>query len=445
MARLPSRRFVAPGDDLAPDFYLDISGKTAKGSGLAWDWIRPIIISCTYEEDEEMAGQLELKISNRMDDGLNAAGSGAVYATVNWEAVLNSKAFQEGNFVDLYMGYGGQQEFMGRTEIVKWLPDFGPAGPVEFEVKAHDARHKMMRSNEFRVKQGGSSRKRKTYYSNLTDDEIVAKIARKYGYAAETDAPKLKRRGTKTKKVVRVQPSDLDDWAFLQKLADINRFDLWVAYDQARSQNVVHFKERMDSGSGNFVFTYNGEDGSLIEAKPDFAISDQPTDVEVLFFDRTRKTIERTIISDTNPAEDVRLTSASPGNLSVKKELTKGARVRFSAFGQVVEALADRPFRSKKEAKEFVTNWLKERERDFLILKGKVVGVESLRPRQIHELTGMCTRLNGLYRFTQVKHVMEVGEIYNCEFTAYKVLAQEVARRKATTKIVTKQKKVAAG
>lgn len=439
MARLPSRRIVQPGDDLAPDFFLDISGKTSKGmSQEVWEWIRPLIAEISYEEDEEMSSLLEMKIINQADEG------GAFGAPVDWHAVLDSKAFQEGNFIDLYMGYGGIRQFMGRTEILKWMPNFGPDGPTEFEIKAHDARHKMMIGNEFRVKDSTSRRKRKTSYS-VPDNEIVKLVARKYGYAADADEPKTKRRTAKGGGTVRVQPSGMKDWEFLQKLADINRFDLWVDYDQSLLQSVVHFKERKDIGVGNFVFTYNGEDGSLIEAKPDFSIGDQPTDVEVLFFDRKRKTIERTIISDANPAENVKLTSASPGNMRVRKELTVASRVRFSAFDQVVEVLADRPFKSKKEASTFVINWLKERSRDFLVVKGKVVGVETLRPRQVHEFAGLCTRLNGLYRFTQVKHVMQADSIYHCEFTAHKVLSQEVSRRKATTKVLTRAKEVTGG
>jgi hypothetical protein len=80
---------------------------------------------------------------------------------------------------------------------------------------------------------------------------------------------------------------------------------------------------------------------------------------------------------------------------------------------------------------------LKDREDDFLLLRGKVVGVEDLAPRQIHEFVGMSTRLDGFYRFTQVKHSEEPGQIYSCSFLAHKILTQPLTRRKATTKVQT--------
>jgi hypothetical protein len=63
----------------------------------------------------------------------------------------------------------------------------------------------------------------------------------------------------------------------------------------------------------------------------------------------------------------------------------------------------------------------------------------------VHQIEGLGKRIDGLYRFTQVRHDMSPGKIYDCKFVAYKVLSQDIARRKATTKVVTKSKPQAAG
>lgn len=442
MAKLPSSRILKAGDDLAPDFAIEITGKSAANAAPLFEAIRPLVASVVYEEDEEMSAQLEITVINRPDE--NATGTtGKGFA--DWTKVIDSKVFQEGNYIDLNMGYGGVQTFMGRTEIVKWLPQFGADGPTEFVIKGHDARHRMMVGNEYRIKQSGRHRKRKTFYSNLTDDLIIKRIAGKYGFAVNTDTPDLKRHTVKGKLASRVQPSDMTDWNFLRKLADINRFDLWVDFDTIKNQFVINFKKRKTAGSAEFLFFYNGRDGSLIEASPDFAIQEQATDIEVLYFDRKKQAIERTVISDTNTSENVKLTGASPGNLTAKKTMTLAARVRFSAFGQVIEAFHTKPFPNKSEAQNFVKNWLKERERDFLVLRGKVVGVETLRPRQIHEIGGLSTRIDGFYRFTQVRHIMQPGPIYTCEFIAHKVLSQDLTTRKATTKVQTTASSISAG
>ena len=429
MTRLAIETFSSYGDDLAPGFDLTISGQDTSGASELFDAIRPLISSVSYEDDEDMASMFELKVINQPE---TAPGM-----PVNWRAVIDSKAFTEGNAIDLHMGYGSQRDFVGRVEIVKWLPTFPEEGPGTFTIKGFDGRHKMMKQNA--VKAG--KKKRKTFYKNMPDEVIVHKVAQKYGYRANTDETESKKKAVKGKggKVqhvfrTRVQQPEQSDWAFLQKLADINRFDLWCEWDATNW--VIHFKKRQDAGSALYKFTYNGEDGSLLSAEPDFSIQDQPTDVEILYYDRKKKNVERTVISEVTTAEDVKLGGprVGPGQLQAKKTLDVGARVRFTAFGQTIQAFADRPFKSGKEATNFVQNWLREREREFVIMQGKVVGIPGLRSRQIHELAGLGARLDGFYRFTNVKQMQAPGQTYAGEFVAHKVLSEEIAERPTQTK-----------
>lgn len=444
MARMPSARALVIGNDDAPDFELTISGKDAGTGTQLYDAIRPLVASVMYEEDEDMSALFELTIINQPDDTLGVP--------VDWTAVLESKAFQEGNFVDLWMGYGYGKAYMGRIETVKWLPKFPQDGPANFTLQGFDGRHKMTIGNQFKVKQKNKRKKRKTFYTNTADEDIVKRIADKYGYVVDvdrTEAKKHVRVGSDGKKKAvfktRVQASNVTDWDFLKRLADINRFDLWVDYSLSKKNFVVHFKKRQDIGTPEFLFTYNGRDGSLMEAEPDFAITDQVTDVEVLLYDHKKKKIERSIISDLNPAENVKFTSAAQGRFKVSKAMGVGARVRFSAFGQTIEAFSDKPFKSKAEAETFVKNWIRERERDLIILSGRVVGIETLRPRQVHQIEGLGKRIDGLYRFTQVRHEMSPGKVYSCKFVANKILSEDISRRKATTKVVNTASEQVAG
>lgn len=434
MARLPETRFTRFGDDLKPNFMISISGKDASKAAPVWDAIRPYVAGVIFEEDEDLAATLTITVINKSKDTLGAQS--------DFKAVLNSKAFQEGNFIDLWIGYSSMH-YMGRVEIVKWLPVFPEEGPITLTIIGYDGRHKMTKTNEFKVKKGKRSKrtkKRKTGYSKLTDDQIVKKIAAKYGYGADVDVPEIKRTRVKGSFVARVQPADMSDWDFLKKLAAINRFDLWVDYSQAKKKFIVHFKKKQDASNAVYLFEYRQGNGSLLSATPDFSITEQPTEVEVTYFDRKRRVIERTLISDTTKSETVKLSSAGAGDLEVKKEVGRGASVRFTAFGQNIEAFTNRPFASKNEATAFVKNWLKEREDDFLHMNGKAVGVETLRPRQIHQFAGLTTRLDGFYRLTQTRHTLEPGRIYSCEFLSNKVLSEQLARRKPTTKTTTKPK-----
>lgn len=433
MARLPIQRFTTLGDDIAPNFNLSIEGLDAGKGKALFEAVRPLVESVSIEYDEQEATLFELILINQPEEAVvNIGGFGS---PVNWHAVLDSKAFQEGNAIDLFMGYAGVHRFMGRTEIVKWMPEFSAFGPTTFTIKGMDARHRMMIGNQFKTgnKIGatvGSGRKRekkrKVFYTE-SDDLIVKRIAEKYGFGVDTDSVEKRAKGS------RVQETGTTDWEFLTRLAQINRMDLSVDYDQAAKKNIIRFKTRQDIGSPIYKFTYNGADGSLIEASPEFQLKDQSTDVEVLVYDRKRKRIERTVISDPVPAENVKLSGAGAGDLEAKREITVGARVRFSAFGQTFEAISDRPFKSRKEAQRFASNYLRDNERELVIMQGRVVGIEDLRPLQVHQIAGLSTRIDGLYRFTNVRHIQAPGQIYSCEFTAHRVLKTDVARRKATS------------
>jgi phage protein D len=461
MATRPARDLFADvGSGLAPNFSLIISGKDTGEAAELYEAVRPLVASITFEDDEEMSSMFELRLINQPES--------VVGQPVNWRAVIDSKAFAEGNYVDVRLGYGSALEFVDRVEIVKWMPSFPETGPATFTVKGYDGRHRMMIANEPKRKGGlqkdvapprivgGKARKakkskgarlaaggrRKTFYKNSPDEIIVKQIADKYGFGVETDSTEVKKKavvgkGGKAQQVIRTrgQAPDMSDWEFLRKLAEINRFDLWVDWSEQKKQWVIHFKRKVDAGQAIYRFTYNGEDGSLISAEPDFSVKEQATAVEVLYYDRKKRSVEHTVVSESGSGEDVSLAGGrvGPGQLQAKKTISPGAMVRFSAFGQTIEAFADRPFSSAKDANSFVQAWLKERERDFLIMQGRVVGVQSLRCRQIHELAGLGARLDGFYRFTNVKHVMEPGRVYVCEFVAHKVLSEEIAQRKVTS------------
>jgi hypothetical protein len=68
-------------------------------------------------------------------------------------------------------------------------------------------------------------------------------------------------------------------------------------------------------------------------------------------------------------------------------------------------------------------------------MQGTVIGIPTLRSRQIHQLAGLGARLDGFYRFTNVKHKMAAGEPYVCEFTAHKILETDFARRASTATV----------
>ena len=105
-------------------------------------------------------------------------------------------------------------------------------------------------------------------------------------------------------------------------------------------------------------------------------------------------------------AESMKLNGAvvGPNGLRAERRYYRGARVRFTAFGQTIEAFSDRPFSSKNDALDFINRWLIINERNLIQMELVVVGVPSLRSRDIFEVEGLSSRLDGYYRATNVKH-----------------------------------------
>lgn len=440
-----------PIDNLTPAFDIYISGKDMSKITPIGSRLLDLLVSIEYEDDVKMSSLLTMHLKNRADTQPDKFA--------DWSAVLESLAFQEGNYVDLYLGYGNLREFVDRCEILKWMPNFDADGQT-LTIKAQDGRHRLQSSHRARFKNIGR-KKRQTVWKGLSDADIVRKIAAKYQYKADVDPTEINKKtaikvvappigspvGTKPKltpqSVIpnRIQKAGQTDWEFLQHLAKIQDFDLWVDFQKSNDPAapieggayVVHFKKKKEAGEEiGYLFKYGGDNPSILNASPEFSIKDKPTGVEVLHYDKSTRKIKATTIEDTTKTEIMRLDGpkVGPNSLRAKDEILHGARVRFTAFGRSITAIADKPFYSKQDALDFVDKFLRENERDFIMLRMTVVGVPSLRSRQVHAVEGLSSRLDGFYKITNCKHTMSPDGIYVCEVTGYKLLTAEIIPKK---------------
>lgn len=465
----PSKyRVYGDGPDLVPSFELYISGKNVSAITPLGASILEVLTMVDYEDDVELSSQITLHFEAKP---ISNQGQ-----PIDFKAVLESKALQEGNYVDLYIGYGNQKEFVDRCEILKWMPTYDENG-VHLSIKAQDGRHRLQASHRAKFKNVGR-KKRKTSYTNMTDEQIVEKIAKKYGYKADVDKTEVRKRvrtavsDTKvtaksvtsktTKQTVlpsRVQKADQTDWNFVRKLAKINDFDIWVDFQQSKDpanpieggSYVLHFKKKREIGVlPQYRFSYGPfNNGEIISAKPDFSIKDKPTGVEVVHYDTSTKKIQTTVIDVDANAESMKLNGAivGPNGLRAREEIQSGARVRFTAFGQTIEAYSDKPFSSKNDALDFINRWLIVNERNLIQLELVVIGVPSMRSRDIFEVEGLSSRIDGYYRATNVKHTFTPDGIYTTTIKGYKLLSAQLYARpkrgaKGTGPLITKWNRV---
>jgi phage protein D len=85
---------------------------------------------------------------------------------------------------------------------------------------------------------------------------------------------------------------------------------------------------------------------------------------------------------------------------------------------------ANRRFRNEQELALWAAQWFRRNRENFMLSSGHLVGLETLRARQIHGLQGMGKLYDGDYYFSRVRHLFSKDSGYNIEFNARKVVPE---------------------
>jgi hypothetical protein len=316
------------------------------------------------------------------------------------------------------MGYVDRPlAFMNRGIVVKPNPRFPRRGMPTMKIVAHDLSTRLMNVGE---KDRGKT------FKGKTDAEIAEAVFKEIDAAPFTFATK----GTKT----RVRKRGTTYWQFLQRLARLNDYVVFVRYDPDKGTNVGYFgppdvedqpkKFRFDYGTGE-------QDAGLLEFFPDLSLASQQTKLEMIYTDaKTRKTHRLTI--DVSKKSEKTLFVGTSGTKKLKDAVKSGPSITFTIFGQRTKTVVGRTFRGPADAKRFAAVWFESMQDEFALGRGSILGNETLRRGQVHELSGIGTRLSGDWHFTSVSHRMG-GGIYEVPFTARKVVLDNVLGAPAGT------------
>lgn len=381
---------------MAPNYFAPRFLISVEGTKLKTD-VTSLVSSVTYEEGDDVVSSINIDLMN----------PGFFFN--------ENKMFLEGNKVDLWMGYAatnkdhGKLTFMNRCTVMKPNPRFPRSGMPTFNVECrHEATEKLMDDEP--------TGKR---YVGLKDSEIVERILNFVGvgsFTFETPA-----RGSKA---VRLRRKGTSFWKFVQYLARINGYLLDVRHDIKQGLDLGYFGPTERSADNKFTFTYGtgDSDATLLDFDPDISLPSSKSKIEVTFIDpKTRKTRKFEIEADRRDAEEVKFVGPG-GARPAQREVKNGPAVILSAFGERVETIADRQFKSIADAKRWVSAWWARREREFIFGRGTVIGEPTLRRGQVHRIVVPDKRLTGDWRITSVRHRMAAGSPYETEFTATKVV-----------------------
>ena len=404
------RRF---GEDLSPTFSLYV-----QDIELQQDVTR-YIKSVEFESTIEMADLIDLTILNP---------NFAVSHEKNW---LNYKGFAEGNEAELWMGYGRADHFIGRAIFQKHFPMFPAEDIPTLKVKGYDKSFLMMdasgplkgaKENKIKLVEQSPKDKKDNQgksWVELKHSTVVEQVARKYAMHPDIDAT--------TKVDTMVQKKGMKDYDLVKTLANLNQREFWVDYRQAHGWT-LHWKKSNDTASPVYDFKYNaGAATTLLTLEPEYGIQGAITNLLVLAWSEQREewvsVVELENVEGENPIFKKGQSGKKGSNSAILNETLESAnQFRFSAAGVAIDIISNHQFKDLDSLARFARGWFLDQKDNFMIVKGTVVGVETLLSRQVHNLTGTgCKRIDGPFYFIVVRHKQSDGG-YVCEFTARKII-----------------------
>jgi phage protein D len=377
--------------DLAPNFQLYVEDKQIEIPGRA--------TALTFEHTIGLADILTIELINRNFD------------------LIDHRALQPGNNVDLFGGYGTLLSFIGRTIIEKHLPKFPQSGEPTLTVKGLDFSFKLMdesseikASNVAHKKLGLAKDEEGRSFVDMLHSSMVEEIAGKWGLETDIDAT--------SKTDTLIQKKGISDYQFVRGLANFNDRDFWIDWNFSLKAWTLHWKKYGRNQSKTYTFEYGGEKATLLSFEPQYGMREDVTEVKVLYYDLEAhewKSVD--LVEGGGDIADPRYLKGEGEEVS--EELSNAASIRVVAAGHSIDVIPDKVLHTAEEAQTFAEAWFRARKDHFLIGRGTVIGLETLRPRQTHNLIGLGTRFSGGYYFTSVKHTF-AGDGYICTFTANK-------------------------
>jgi len=395
-------------DYMAPTFALEVERQEVDYG------ITQFIRSVEYESADGMADVMRIR-------------------AINPDFTLsNAKVFQPGNEMAVWMGYGNELEFVGRTIINKQLPNFPQNDMPTIQCVGYTKDTKMMDNEPEKPKKvkGKRGKKGGRVFKDKKFSEAVLERVEDYGFKADID-------DTPDAPHNFIQRPGITDYEFVNGLANLNGFVFWVEGMENGDWNLF-FKQPGSLASyqeKKYTFIYNqSNDSTLLTFQPEFLVKGTWTDLEVVVKDvRSGKTLKATITEENEDAPDLSAAGDLTSNVGSDfamggfsagggGELTTASDVKifFEDFSFSVNT--SRRFKTEAEVELWAQQWFRRQRENFILSRGQIIGVGSIRARQTHMLEGVGNTYIGDYYFTKVKHTCSNDQGYIIDFGGRKVV-----------------------
>jgi hypothetical protein len=448
------------GEDLAPRFRLKVEGTEIQAD------LTQFITEVRFESAIDMVDKMELTIANPDFMFTPRGNAPAAVGEGTMGDATAHRAWAHGNELELWVGYGRADTFLGRAIVQKHLPKFPEEGEPTLDVIAYDKGFLMTKGSgslqvqdnktHFDLKKlkqgeadGGHS------YLNMTSSQIVERVARKYGFATKIDATAHVNKTAWREGII--QKRGFTDYQLVQALANIEDRVFYVRFDPAAGKWILHWvKPPTTSNVPEWEFVYGTSTATLLSYQAEYGLKDAVNSVVVTVYDHEKqewisivevidvegpdprwklgggrmqrqKAVDQENLSDGSKGDSAKTKAkkeraASETGALIKSALKSATQFSIAAGGFQVEFAGAPPFETVEDAAKYAARWFRERRDSFIIAKGRVVGMETLRAGQVHRFKGIGARLSGDYYFIAVNHRIADGQGYFCDYIARKML-----------------------
>jgi phage protein D len=375
---------------LAPTWDIEVDG-TPIGEG-----IKDLVHHVEYESCDGLADVGRVKLSNPKS------------------IVSNAKAFQPGKELSIYAGYGsGNLKHIGTVEILKNRPNYPQGTQPTFEVVGYTKDAKMM---DDAPKKSKNKKKKSSnrIYPNSKVSDAVETVSRRYGFDIDIDI---------TPDVPHNIPQKvgMTDYEFVKGLSNITGFVFWVDGD-GKGNWTLHFRnpELLKDQEKTYTFTYDeGGAGGLLSFTPEQLIKGAYTKLTVVVKDiRTGKLKEVEVEEDNQETVE---TAGAPFE-EVQGELTTASDIKIYFDSYSFREVSDKIFKTEKEIEDWAKQWFRRQRENFVLARGRAIGIETIMSREVHNINGTSPLYNGKYYFSKVKHLITKTTGYVLDIGARKIV-----------------------
>ncbi|MHC4740360.1 MAG: phage late control D family protein [Planctomycetota bacterium] len=352
----PTRRIVIEGQDI--------------GKLLADD-----AISLSVEDHIEEADAASFEITNRRNE---------------W---IDHPLFEQGNSVEVYLGYGKRPPKIFEGVIAVVEPHFPQDGVPTLSITAYDRSYLLRKKGD-----------KDNAFPNRTPNELVREIARQYRFRENeivTPDTILKKRY--------FQQNSKSDWAFLTEVAKDIGFELYLEL------GTLYFRKpqtKIEIIPGTFAYRKN-----LLSFEPSLSVEKPVSKVIVRGWDSILKRPFQVEVDDPYAGE--------------RDVLGEQAGSDFGGLGESVRILHDVVADNQFHAWTIAEAYFQQKEFELITATGACVGESELKAKRLIRIGGVGQKFSGLYYLTRVAHRFDDGG-YICEFEG---------KRNAISRIAVEDKK----